>query len=143
MKICNKCKQEQPLDNFNKKRNGLQPYCKPCDRLASRARYKNNKDSHIKNVRQRNLKVIKKNHDYILEYLKTHACVDCGNSDIRVLEFDHIGDDKEYNIANMIGGAYSLSSIDKEIAKCEVRCANCHRIKTAERAQTWRYFIGL
>lgn len=68
----------------------------------------------------------------LLEYLADHPCVDCGNSDSRVLEFDHLHD-KKFNIARMVsGGHFSWTRIQEEISKCQVRCANCHRIKTLD-----------
>ena len=74
-----------------------------------------------------------RNKEYISNYLKTHPCVDCSNSDIRVLEFDHVLGTKFKNIADMSARAYSIKSIQEEIMKCDVRCANCHRIATIER----------
>ena len=65
----------------------------------------------------------------IYDYLSTHPCVDCGETNPIVLEFDHLGD-KTDTIAHMVGMGVSLERIKKEVAKCEVRCANCHRIKT-------------
>jgi hypothetical protein len=50
-----------------------------------------------------------------------------------VLEFDHIGDDKKFNISDAVRKGYSMKKLTEEIAKCEVRCANCHRKKTYER----------
>ena len=70
-------------------------------------------------------------------YFSVHPCVDCGNTDIRVLDFDHVYGEKGGNISRMIQGSPWLA-IEAEIAKCEVRCANCHRIKTIERGQWWR-----
>lgn len=73
----------------------------------------------------------------IVEFFKTHPCVDCGITDIRLLEFDHLGD-KEFNIGTAIASAGNWLRIEKEIAKCEVRCANCHKLKTYERlGSTW------
>jgi hypothetical protein len=51
------------------------------------------------------------------------------------LEFDHVQGDKKLPVAAMIGG-YSWETIETEIAKCVVRCANCHRRKTA-RERGW------
>ena len=65
------------------------------------------------------------------QYLKTHPCVDCKNPDPRVLDFDHQRD-KSFNIGKAISsGHVSWEVILKEIEKCEVRCANCHRIRHA------------
>jgi hypothetical protein len=42
-------------------------------------------------------------------------------------------DDKEGNISHAVNNAWSLERLTSEMSKCEVRCANCHRIKTIER----------
>jgi hypothetical protein len=73
-----------------------------------------------------------RNHNFIYNYLLTHPCVDCGETRPPVLEFDHINNDKEFNISHMVSSAFSIKRIEAEITKCEVRCANCHRIKTAK-----------
>lgn len=67
----------------------------------------------------------------IWNYLSTHPCVDCGEKDILVLDFDHVRGEKKFGIGNAVRLGYSLSVIELEIVKCEVRCANCHRRKTA------------
>lgn len=66
----------------------------------------------------------------MMEFYKDHPCVDCGETDPRVLDFDHINN-KKHNISTLLRKEYSWDSILKEAAKCEVRCANCHRKKTA------------
>ena len=67
----------------------------------------------------------------MMEFYKEHPCVDCGETDPRVLDFDHINN-KKHNISTLLRKEYSWDSILKEAAKCEVRCANCHRRKTAK-----------
>jgi hypothetical protein len=63
------------------------------------------------------------------------GCVDCGESNHIVLDFDHIRD-KKYNVSRMIHDGFSWAAIKKEIEKCEVVCANCHRIRTYNRLTT-------
>lgn len=75
----------------------------------------------------------KRNKNYVVEYLISHPCIDCGNTDIRVLDFDHVRDVKINNIATACQKAWKLEKLIAEIKKCEVRCANCHRIVTYER----------
>jgi hypothetical protein len=71
----------------------------------------------------------------MLSYLACHPCVDCGETDIVCLDFDHVRGKKRLSVSAMMRW-YCWSSIEEEIAKCDVRCANCHRRKTArERAQ--------
>jgi hypothetical protein len=60
------------------------------------------------------------------------GCVDCGITNHIILDFDHL-QNKKYNISRMIHDGFSWEAIKKEIAKCEVVCANCHRIRTYDR----------
>ena len=83
----------------------------------------------------------KRNRELITEYLRQHRCVDCGESDLRVLEFDHVRGKKERNISNLVREGWAWQRIASEIAKCDVRCANCHRRKTVEQFG-WPHAIG-
>jgi hypothetical protein len=78
-------------------------------------------------------KSIVRNKLYVKNYLENKACIDCGNSDIRVLEFDHVRGVKLYHVSYMIQKAYKLDLVKGEIEKCDIRCCNCHRIVTQER----------
>ena len=68
---------------------------------------------------------------YLVAFLREHPCVDCGEDDPVVLEFDHLRD-KKFSISAGIQGRRWQDVLD-EIAKCEVVCANCHRRRTAKR----------
>ena len=65
------------------------------------------------------------------EYLEDRGCVDCGNTNPIVLEFDHVRGWKRYDVSVMLNGGFAWTRILEEVAKCEIRCANCHRIRTA------------
>lgn len=72
-------------------------------------------------------------HRKIIQAIKVQSgCVDCGNKDYRVLDFDHVRGTKLFSLHS---AHRALKSIYAEIEKCEVRCANCHRIQTYERRQ--------
>lgn len=142
MKNCTLCQTVKPLDQFNKKSNsvdGKQNVCKECNRARSRQYYAGNKELHRKNVKEKNTGYRQRNRDFLFDYFSSHPCVDCGNTDVRVLEFDHLpGVDKVNGVGRLVSGAFSLALIKAEIAKCEVRCRNCHQIKTFERmGGTW------
>jgi len=78
---------------------------------------------------------------FIREYLQSHPCVDCGNSDIRVLEFDHVRGEKKFCVG--MQGLMTIECLLEEIAKCDVRCANCHKIRHhAERLSRIRESAG-
>ncbi len=78
---------------------------------------------------------------YLLDFFQANPCVDCGERDPLVLEFDHLGDDKSFNIAKGIRDRSWQALLD-EIAKCEVVCANCHRRRTVERRGTVRAVLA-
>jgi hypothetical protein len=65
---------------------------------------------------------------FIWGYKSSIGCQHCGIDDWRVLDFHHLGD-KERPVSNT--GSWSLLRVLKEIAKCQVLCANCHRIETS------------
>jgi hypothetical protein len=69
--------------------------------------------------------------EYVAAYLAKYPCVDCGETDPVVLEFDHRADAvKRFNIGSALQRRFSLKTVIAEIEKCDVRCANCHRRKT-------------
>ena len=87
-------------------------------------------------------KVILENRRKLFDFYTNNACVDCGESNPIVLELDHRkGSEKHSEVSNMVGGGLSWATIEKEIEKCEVRCANCHRIKTAEQQGWYKDFL--
>ena len=71
-------------------------------------------------------------------WLKEHPCVDCGERDVVVLELDHTKGEKFKSVSDMVRGGYSWDKILNELEKCEVRCANCHRRKTAKQFD-WQF----
>lgn len=74
-----------------------------------------------------------RNRGYIWGYKAASLCADCGERDPLVLEFDHVRGVKEYNIGDMASSNYAIETIQNEIDKCEVVCANCHRLRTYSR----------
>lgn len=135
MKKCSKCKIEKILSEFNKnrsKKDGLQNACKLCHCAEAAQHYKTHRTQHIALVKRRNKKICNELREFIFQYLQNHYCVDCGESDPIVLDFDHVRGTKTTSISNMIRSAYSTETIEEEIKKCEVRCANCHRRQTAK-----------
>jgi len=134
---CTKCKKEKPIEGFNFKIKSLgirQCQCKDCTRLYIKNHYNKNKDYYLNKAKDRNIACKIKTLSYIKEYLNTHPCIDCGESDISVLEFDHNKNkgDKTREVSFLIKYRYSLNKIINEIKKCDVRCSNCHKKKTAK-----------
>ena len=84
-----------------------------------------------------------RNRQYIWDYKASHPCSDCGESDPRVLDLDHDNpDNKSYAVSKMVSRKLSLNKIQEEIAKCTVRCANCHRKRTVEQFGHYDWAVG-
>jgi len=79
------------------------------------------------------------NPERLNRFVQEHPCVDCGEPDPVVLEFDHLSD-KEEDVSTLLARNWKL--VLAEIAKCEVRCANCHRRVTAKRANWTRHRLN-
>lgn len=104
---------------------------KDSKRKVDRDYYHKNKDiikpKKLEQQKQRRIR----NRKFVIDYLSNNPCIDCGENDFIVLEFDHINQSTKRNtVSNMVD--LSLKTIKEEIEKCEVRCANCHRRKTAK-----------
>lgn len=71
--------------------------------------------------------------DQLREYKLSKGCVDCGyRAHAAALDFDHIdGSTKHFTVAKAV--AWAPEKVWAEVEKCEVVCANCHRIRTNER----------
>jgi hypothetical protein len=141
-KVCTYCGLERDAENdFHweyKKQGKRQTRCKYCQAELSKLHYQNNKQVYNKRSRIYKAEAILKNTSLISTYLSTHPCIDCGQTDICLLEFDHVRGQKSRGIADLVSWGFNWSTIETEIAKCEIRCANCHRIKSIEHGRGWR-----
>ena len=82
------------------------------------------------------------NQVHLADYLAENPCIDCGEEDIRVLEFDHRpGVVKVAEVTRMADSGLNWPIVMAEISKCDVRCANCHRRRTAERGRWWKQAV--
>lgn len=92
--------------------------------------YKKNKKRRIELVKAH----VSKLSNRIREYKLTQGCVECGYKDhFAALDFDHVRGEKLYNVSSMPSITGSWRLILEEIAKCDVVCSNCHRIRTFNR----------
>lgn len=143
MKRCTSCGKKKALSKFNfkiKDRGIINSHCKVCSRKYVREHYIKNREYYLRKAKRRNKMVWLKVRKMIWEYLLEHPCVDCGEKDPTVLEFDHLRDKKK-NISSLTNDV-TLKRVLEEIAKCEVRCANCHRRKTALTLR-WHKYIKM
>lgn len=96
------------------------------------------RESILENVYENRRKRKKVIRAFLAEYYSTHPCVDCGEDDITVLDFDHLLE-KNFGMNKAIGDVMPLERIKSELEHGEVRCSNCHRKVTAERTMNWRW----
>ncbi len=126
MKNCNRChqdKDESEFDKSSKRYDGLQTFCRSCKKQWDAAYYQANKTKCLARTQTSKTKRL----EWLAEYKATLKCKECGESHVSCLDFHHRDKDtKVESIANLIQRA-SVERIQKEIDKCDVLCANCHR----------------
>ncbi len=145
-KLCNHCDKKQDIELFafaNKIKGTRKPTCKECDKIKRKVYYEANKKWIIADNSERNKVAKTRNSQYVWDYLKKNPCVDCGQTNPIVLDFDHRdGVDKIDCVSRLIANTVSIETLQEEIDKCDIRCANCHRIRTAKQ-QNWYSNIDL
>lgn len=124
------CNSVKSAKDFNKKGNGLQPYCKLCDRERSKKYYKENSEKQKKQIYAARKRRGENVRQYIRELKESTPCADCGiRYPYYVMDFDHQRE-KEFLVSRSVTCGKNLDAVKKEIEKCEIVCANCHRIRT-------------
>lgn len=144
MKICSICKVPKDEDEFNKhsgKADGLQTKCRLCSAKRSGLYYVKYKKRMRKQIREASNRRIEANCRKLVAYLKEHPCVDCGQDDPLVLDFDHVRGVKIKDVSTLVQKGYAWEGAEAEIKKCVVRCANCHRRKSARQRGDLRWKI--
>ncbi len=131
LKVCGRCKRELSTTAFARQHDSLQSYCRPCQKEYDAAWYQANRDRRRNKARSDRLAYVQ-----WLDSLKANTpCADCGQIyPSFVMEWDHLpGTVKTLVLGEARNGAYGRQRILKEIAKCELVCANCHRVRTFTR----------
>ena len=135
MKKCSACGVEKSTTEFQKRaksKDGLANRCRPCKRDYDNAHYAAHKETRAPYIAANREKVRNELREVVREHLSSHPCVDCGDTRFAVLDFDHRDRaTKSNSISNLLHNVASRATLLAEIAKCDVRCANCHRIRTA------------
>ncbi len=137
MRKCTKCLEDFPEEEFrwkNKATNLRHKNCKGCLKAAGDnwRRTPNGLEKRRVSNRAGAKDKRRRNAQYVWNYLLEHPCIDCGEANPIVLDFDHRnGSEKIHAVSKMTRGTFSIEKLQQEIDKCDVRCANCHRKRTA------------
>lgn len=138
---CSKCGKRKSIEEFNwkyKSKGIRHSNCRECTRKATGFHYRNNKKKYKQRASAFTREKRDDNRSKVVEYLEQHPCVDCGEDDPIVLQFDHVSGNKKESVSRLAACSYSWKTVEKEIFKCDVRCANCHMRKTAKQFK-WRF----
>ncbi len=133
-RTCTRCSIEKDIEEFplrNRFTLRRQSYCKDCRKLYDREWYSRNKPYQKENARKNSTRYRDNIREYIYNYLLTHPCEMCGESNPVVLEFHHLHS-KDMAIAEMVTRISNIARLEGELRKTQVLCANCHRIVTAK-----------
>jgi hypothetical protein len=101
----------------------------------SRAYYKKNRPARLAYIRDYSAKKQAEKREHVMK-LKEQPCMDCGQCyHFAAMDFDHRGEDeKKGSITDMMRNMrVTLKRLVEEIAKCDLVCANCHRVRTYNR----------
>ncbi len=130
-KTCSKCRLVKPAAEFNFKCKALgrrHSYCRECGSTLTRNHYRSNKRQYL----NRNSRTFAR-HRELIRSAKSRPCADCGiQYPYYVMDFDHRdGATKSFMLSEVARA--TAKSLLREIDKCDVVCANCHRERTHRR----------
>lgn len=130
-KVCCKCRVLKPIEEFNFRNRSAgvrHRYCRDCGKIFTRSHYQRNKRQYI----DRSVRAKLKRREY-LRQVKSRPCADCGvQYPYYVMDFDHR--EGEVKIFEMNQVVYvPMGALKKEMEKCDIVCANCHRERTYQR----------
>ena len=115
-------------------------HCRACQAKYHRKHYAENRAKYLDRIAARKQRLTAENRLHLLEFLHANRCADCGETDVVVLEFDHLRD-KSFEISKALRDL-CWDKILEEIAKCDVVCGNCHRRRTAARQGSVRAVLS-
>ena len=132
MKECKTCGDEIDLDEYPKRGSGRRANCKGCTNARARELYHGNEEKRKRRIKKVRINTVncRRRIKERIDKLKQHPCSKCGGSyPPTVMEFHHQDPtEKEINISNAVAAGWSMERLLREIAKCTLLCANCHRM---------------
>jgi len=139
--MCGETKPEAEFAFADLAKGTRQRHCRRCQAAYRRAHYLANRDEYIRREAARIKRYRLENRPLMFAYLLEHPCVDCGERDPVVLDFDHRDPAQKKGYVSVMAAHKPWRLVLLEIEKCDVRCANCHQRRTAEQFN-WRKVRG-
>lgn len=140
MKKCSMCLQELPFSEFyksNNRKSGYQSRCKACCKVYEKSWRELSPERKQRRQAWKMDRIAEVRSIYVT-YMADKFCIDCGESDFVVLVHDHVTGEKRGGVQELINRGNKWEAVLEEIAKCEIRCCNCHIRKTATRGNWWQ-----
>jgi hypothetical protein len=133
MKKCGSCRKTLPLDRFHRRGAGYQTWCKQCRRVYDRDYHRRHGSLRVRQARLRHEALV----GWYRELKTDRPCADCrGRFHHAAMTWDHLpGVRKVAEVSTLAYHTHSRASVLAEIAKCELVCANCHAVRSFERAR--------
>lgn len=104
--------------------------CTFCQRKAALTWWKRHPQARVDCAARRTARVA------LLAKCRDKPCADCGNRfPTCAMDFDHVRGEKSFTVSSQPGA--TMKRLLAEIAKCDVVCAVCHRIRTWNRSHNW------
>jgi len=138
LRCCSRCKQYKDRETAftTGARGNKASACKDCESKRVSNYYFANQE-YRNNTKRQLAERTRENRIRVYMHLLTHPCVDCGEDDVTTLDFDHRDTaDKLHPVSYLVKHS-SWEGVQAEIEKCDVRCASCHRRKTAKQFSTY------
>ena len=139
--LCPRCEETLPISSFARQTTsatGRGSYCRDCKNRYNAKWYRENSEAQGRRVAANTARYMARNRR-IVARIKEAACLDCGlHFDDEVMEFDHVRGEKRMTVSALVRRGSSEEALLAEIEKCDLVCANCHRVRTKRRRKAAR-----
>ena len=134
-RVCNAILALNGYRNLSSDLYGKSKICIECVRTQENELYYKYRQKRLDLCKKVQVAYKKKIYFYLMNYcLQMGGCTDCGESRFCCLDFDHVDIENKKrgvnDISSLVRRRVCLSNIQLELKKCEIRCTNCHHIKT-------------
>lgn len=133
LRLCSRCGGWKPSDEFHASRTGQFSYCRECRNAYDRAYY-NERGRAARLARTRAHRG--RARAWMASLKEGVPCHDCGEVfPVWVMHWDHLPEFEKLDEISVMVGSRTREAILDEIKKCELVCANCHVMRTVDRAR--------